>query len=494
MDEQPIKVYKPRILKAMLSGIFFCLFLLIYVLVMIAAFGIWPLLAWIFVSAITLGTIYLYITVQSYEIKQDGLHIKTGIIAKSRGTLLYSQIQDVQEYQDLFARIIGVTSLEIKTMAQTSGKLINLSNADAKELKEFILSKAAKQKTKTTKIAQKVAKQVIGEQEKVMPYPIYPFRKALLTVGLLSFILLILIPFLFKESIVIIFSSIIIPLLILIIWLPIGAAITKIALKYYLANDYLEKRYDFITKSNIHIPYLKIQDLVIKQGIVDRILKLASIKVETGEKQDKYQSQEEQQRQMFLNVIPSLKRDEAFSLQNQILKLMGIKNTQTTELRSQYPLNAIKPLKKSLRATWTLFVLLMILTLFGLPLVPLLDFEARGFIYSIDFTITNIIILTTFFLIKIIYESIYFKTYYYSDNNVLLVLRKGVLFLDTLTIPYNKIQHIFVDQDIFDRLFGLWDVHVASAGTTGMQLHIDGLKKQHAETLRDLLINRTRKK
>ena len=491
MVEEILKVYKPRILKAMISSTLVCLFLLIYGLFLITKIGIIAIIVWIIISTLIILITYLNLAVQRYELKEDGVYIKTGIIAKSRGTLLYSQIQDVQEYQDLLARVLGVTSLKIKTMAETSGELINLSNNDARELKQIILSKASNQKIKTTKTVQKIAKQVIGEQEKIMPYQIYPFRKSLLTVGLLIFILLILTPFLFNKFIIIFFSAIIIPLLILVIWLPIGAAITKVALKYYLKKEYLEKTYNFITKSDIHIPYAKIQDLIIKQGILDRILKLASIKVETGEKQ-LYESQEEQQRQMFLNVIPNLKRDEAFLLQHQILKLVGIKNIATNELRSRYPLNSIKPLKKTLKATFYLTLFLIIIQSFSLPFIySMTKFQTRNAHYSIDFTSTTLLIIIIFFVLKLIYEIFYFKTYYYADNNELLILKKGVFFIDTLTIPYDKIQHLFVDQDLFDRLFGLWDVHVASAGTTGMQLHIDGLKRQHAEELKKILISRT---
>lgn len=492
MVEEILKIYKPRILKAMLSSILVCLFLLIYGLFLITKIGIIAIIVWIVISILIMLITYLNLAVQRYELKEDGVYIKTGIIAKSRGTLLYSQIQDVQEYQDLLARILSITNLKIKTMAETSGELINLSNNDARELKQIILSKASKQKTKTTKIVQKVAKQVIGEQERIMPYQIYPFRKSLLTVGLLTFILLILTPFLFNKFIVIVFSSIIIPLLILIIWLPIGAAITKVALKYYLTKEYLEKTYNFITKSDIHIPYAKIQDIILKQGILDRILKLASIKVETGEKQILYESQEEQQRQMFLNVIPSLKKDEAFLLQNKILKLVGIKNISTNELRSKYPLNLIKPLKKALKATTYLSLFLIIIQLFSLPFIySMTEFQTRNTHYSIDFISTTLLIIIIFFILKLIYEIFYFKTYYYADNNELLILKKGVFSINTLTIPYDKIQHLFVDQDLFDKIFGLWDVHVASAGTTGMQLHIDGLKRKYAEELRDLLISRT---
>jgi membrane protein YdbS with pleckstrin-like domain len=70
-------------------------------------------------------------------------------------------------------------------------------------------------------------------------------------------------------------------------------------------------------------------------------------------------------------------------------------------------------------------------------------------------------------------------------------LRKGVITITEVTIPYNKVQNIFVNQDLFDRIFKLYDVHLSTIGTVSqMELHIDGVSKETAEKLRDWLLNR----
>ena len=107
MNEQKIlKVYKPSILPSIISSIFVSILFFIY----FREFTIWlPII----INSIYILIIYLNLKAQRYELKDDGVFIKSGIIAKSRGTLLYSQIQDVQEYQGLIARTFGVTNLTI---------------------------------------------------------------------------------------------------------------------------------------------------------------------------------------------------------------------------------------------------------------------------------------------------------------------------------------------------------------------------------------------
>ena len=56
-------------------------------------------------------------------------------------------------------------------------------------------------------------------------------------------------------------------------------------------------------------------------------------------------------------------------------------------------------------------------------------------------------------------------------------------------------QDVYVDQDIFDRMFGLWDVHVSTATMmSGMEAHIDGVKRENAMKLREMLLQKIRSK
>lgn len=50
---------------------------------------------------------------------------------------------------------------------------------------------------------------------------------------------------------------------------------------------------------------------------------------------------------------------------------------------------------------------------------------------------------------------------------------------------------VYVDQDLFDVLFGLYDVHISTATvTSGAIAHIDGLEKKDAEEIRKLILSK----
>src|SRR3989344_3046148 len=61
--------------------------------------------------------IYLRLKVIRYELRSEGFFIKQGIISRSEVLLPYAQIQDIQERQILFDRIVGVSSLKIRTLS-----------------------------------------------------------------------------------------------------------------------------------------------------------------------------------------------------------------------------------------------------------------------------------------------------------------------------------------------------------------------------------------
>lgn len=63
---------------------------------------------------------------------------------------------------------------------------------------------------------------------------------------------------------------------------------------------------------------------------------------------------------------------------------------------------------------------------------------------------------------NILYQFLYFR-YYFYDLTSEVVIRKGVVSRTQISIRYEKIQNIFVDQDFWDRIFKLYDVHIATA-------------------------------
>jgi len=56
---------------------------------------------------------------------------------------------------------------------------------------------------------------------------------------------------------------------------------------------------------------------------------------------------------------------------------------------------------------------------------------------------------------------------------------------------YSKIQDVYVDQDILDRMMGLYDVHIASAtAASSIEAHIDGVDKEASDGLKNFLLQK----
>ena len=83
------------------------------------------------------------------------------------------------------------------------------------------------------------------------------------------------------------------------------------------------------------------------------------------------------------------------------------------------------------------------------------------------------------------------RSYYYNFTSDMLIIRKGVISIKEICLPFDKIQNVFVDQDIFDRLFGLFDVHVSTVSeNSAMEAHIDGLSMENANHLKEVLLTK----
>ncbi len=154
----------------------------------------------------------------------------------------------------------------------------------------------------------------------------------------------------------------------------------------------------------------------------------------------------------------------------------------------QYPLERRKIYKKFVVAMigWTI--------LFGLLLLisGLLAFTALPGLKVLFFILLAIYILL--FFIEAWYQTEYYNRYFYDITPDFLVIKKGVIMPHETMLPYEKLQDVYMDQDLFDRIFNLWDVHVSTAtAMSGHEAHIDGLSRANAEILREIILNKIRK-
>lgn len=163
-----------------------------------------------------------------------------------------------------------------------------------------------------------------------------------------------------------------------------------------------------------------------------------------------------------------------------------------SETREKYPLSPKKPLKKTIAATIGWLILFLILYGAGIPLISLLasssSFHISASLYSLAI-IGGIVFFILIVGLNYFYQVLYYNDYFYDLTEGFIVIKKGVITPKEISIPYERVQDVYVDQDLWDRIFHLYDVHLSTATwTSGMEAHIDGVEKEAADGLRGVLL------
>jgi membrane protein YdbS with pleckstrin-like domain len=160
--------------------------------------------------------------------------------------------------------------------------------------------------------------------------------------------------------------------------------------------------------------------------------------------------------------------------------------------RELYPLEKIKPLKKSIGQMFIYAIVLVFIYIFSM--FWLSSTKSNKGIFGLISAFVFVLILVIVCILTYVYQVFYMKYYFYDMQGKNLVIAKGVFSRNEITLPINRIQDVYVDQDILDRIFGLYDVHVSSATmASGFLSHIDGVNKENSEKLKELLLQAIRK-
>lgn len=155
---------------------------------------------------------------------------------------------------------------------------------------------------------------------------------------------------------------------------------------------------------------------------------------------------------------------------------------QQSDFQLKYPLSPRKFWKKILDRNLLSFVFI----------IPFIVVSSTFFTSSPVLMVVSGVIFLLFLLWNIayaIYVKIYIKRYYYDCGENFVTIKKGVFAPTEIHVQYQKIQDVYVDQDILDRILGIYDVHIASAtATSGIEAHIDGVSFEVAEHLKNTIL------
>ena len=167
---------------------------------------------------------------------------------------------------------------------------------------------------------------------------------------------------------------------------------------------------------------------------------------------------------------------------------MEVYEKRKNATRYVYPLSPKKVIKKTVSLSVGLITGYLISV--GILYITFLYMK-----YSSMWELLIVLVLPSVFPIPFIYkyEQLYYKTYYYDLLPDMLIIRKGVWMPREIRIPYSKIQNVYVDRNLFDVIYGLYDVHLATADTSSQfYAHIDGVNEKNAATLRELILKKTK--
>ncbi len=159
-----------------------------------------------------------------------------------------------------------------------------------------------------------------------------------------------------------------------------------------------------------------------------------------------------------------------------------------SKTREQFPLSYKKIWKKTITGIFGWIPFSVFLVVLGIYFARWGESDAARWLVTSGIFFGLLSCLLTYF-----FQRWYFATYFYNFTPDFIIIRKGPITPHEITIPYERIQDVYVDQDFYDRLFGMYDVHVSSATVSSdMEAHIDGLEKNAAEGLRAQLLEAVR--
>jgi putative membrane protein len=168
-----------------------------------------------------------------------------------------------------------------------------------------------------------------------------------------------------------------------------------------------------------------------------------------------------------------------------------------SSLQQQFPLSAKKYWKKMINKLLGLYLLALVVV--GV-IVALMIVGVAGSANPNQggaYLFLGILILAILIVVAVItflyswYVKTYIKRYYYAGEDHFITIKKGVFAPAEIHVQWQKIQDVYVDQDILDRIMGLYDVHIASAtAASGLEAHIDGVDETAAEGLKKFLLGK----
>lgn len=89
----------------------------------------------------------------------------------------------------------------------------------------------------------------------------------------------------------------------------------------------------------------------------------------------------------------------------------------------------------------------------------------------------------------LVYFGFFKKSYAIREKDI--IYNSGLFWRSSIAIPFNRVQHCEVSIGPIDRLYGLSELKIFTAGGASSDLSIQGLKPDTSNRLKDYIVNKT---
>lgn len=105
------------------------------------------------------------------------------------------------------------------------------------------------------------------------------------------------------------------------------------------------------------------------------------------------------------------------------------------------------------------------------------------------YLLPTILLLLICFILFMTYMGFHYKSYALRENDI--VYQRGYIYRSKTIIPFNRVQHCEVNQGPIDRMFGLSELKIFTAGGSSSDMRIPGLTTETANNLKQFIARKT---
>jgi len=155
----------------------------------------------------------------------------------------------------------------------------------------------------------------------------------------------------------------------------------------------------------------------------------------------------------------------------------------------QIELLAYQPLELEYRKVLLIGRTIFLLIMAGILIAFIFTAPSELKIKEYTFVAIALFLIYTLWTYVATYKRFAFKSYALREKDI--VYKTGWLWRQVTTVPFNRVQHVSIDQGPIERNFNLSKLKIYTAGGSASDITIPGLRPETADFLKEFIVKKT---